>query len=699
METKKRIIILLLLALLTAGTTQSAEKQATAVSNTRTASCLVKVTCDPAIIPLNLETIDYLLNSSGVGGKARREVLGISPDQDYDLFTVEYVQPIASDDLGDVGRPPTPSRTGQSGIGYLYGETSEDEYGMEMEPPNPYQAPSSDSRISRGSSTVARTTSRTQPGTGRSSSTRRTTTSRSQPTTGTSYSRRRSRDRGDSLYGYTTTSRTPQQRSETTTADPTDEQACLFSLNVHLPEDIKPLAKEYMKALVDNLRKSLYESYDAYLNDLGDLLEIAESRRDHAQSQLSKAMEQTKAIWQAPAIRQNPADAAVYERLEQIVDLSNLTTSTSFADVIEILGNSVDPPLQIQPNWKDLLENAEVEQTTPAGMDPLMGIKLRKALEILLDGVSGDFAELKYVVDEGVILIATEDALPSNMVPLVYEIPALAHSAGGAKDLIDAIQKTIEPESWYELSDVGEGDITPYPSQRPKNLTIVQTPEIHRKIQEFLQNITIDIPAGIPLEVPEEVFLNEKNNLLREKLNLEMELARLQGRMPAIEEQIKRIQKEIDEKVQTDQVSEELRKILAVQEKYLEGTKRLVENGTVSPSGLAEAEEKLARARIELARRREKIGSSAGADQLAKFSNELAMLAIDIAENKAMLEIVGDQLNRTEQQLTASTILDPQISQIRFAVRALEIAERRVNELNTIALNVQPPTVSVLGAE
>ena len=156
---------------------------------------------------------------------------------------------------------------------------------------------------------------------------------------------------------------------------------------------------------------------------------------------------------------------------------------------------------------------------------------------------------------------------------------------------------------------------------------------------------------------------------------------------------------EIREKVQDDQVSEELRKILALQVNYLEGAKKLVDEGAVSDAGLADAEEKLARARIELAIRSEQIGASAGTNQLAKFSNEMAMLAIDMAENKAMLEIVSDQLNRTEQQLTTANIFDPQVSQIRLAVRAFEIADRRVNEFNTLALNVQLPTVSVLGAE
>ena len=652
MKSIKHTIILLILAVVVTSPVLSAQ-----ISKTRTASCLVKVTCDPAIIPLNLDTIDYLLHSSGVGGRTCREVLGISPDQDYDLFTVEYVQPVASGDLSGIGISSMGSQAGRSSIP---GEDMDEyEYAMMMEAEMM-------SEYGMGMDTAGSATS-TRSSRGRSSTAR--------------------------------TLRTPRTTRTISKSDlPSDQKTFLFSLNIHLPEDVKPLAKEYMNTLVDNLRQALMNAYDEYEEKLEKMLQFAESRRDRDQSRLAKAMEQMKAIRPGPVIGPDPVDVAVHERLEEIVDLSNLTNSTSFVDVLEILSNSVDPPLQIQPNWKDLLENGEVEQTTPAGMDPLTSIKLRKALEILLDGVSGDFAELKYVVDEGVILIATEGSLPKKMVPLVYEIPALTHSAGSAKDLIDTIQNTIDPESWFEMSDMGEATITPYPSQHPRRLAILQSYENHQKIEKFLRSIKIDIPAVTPSEVPEEILLSEKNNLLREKQDLEMEVARLQGRMPAIEVQISRIKNEVDEKVQDDQVSEELRKILAVQVKHLEEVKKLVDSGYVQ-TGLADAEEKLARAKIDLAMRREQIGSSAGADQLTKFSNELASLAIDMAEKKAMLEIVSNQLNRIEQQLSTSTIIDPQASQIRLAVRALEIADRRVNKLNNLALNVQPPTVSVLGAE
>jgi len=699
METAKNIIFFLTLAVLVISPVQSEETQAAQISNTRTANCLVKVTCDPAILPMNLETLDYLLHSSGIGGKARREVLGISPDQDYDLFSIQHVQSFASD-IGGVGLPPRDSQTGRSSKSE--GGMNEYEYAMMMEAERGMGRTSTSTSRSRSSVSTSRpsstSSSRSSPY-GRAVTSSTTSRSRSSVptsrTSSTSYSR-------SSPYGRAVTSRTTPSAARTPSmisVNPVNEQTYLFRLSVHLPEDVEPLAREFMKAIVDNLRKSLREANFAYSNDLEDLLREAESRRDQARLRLTKAMEQIKALSPPPEIKQNPADAAVNEQLEQIVDLSHLTSSMSFIDVITELKNSVDPPLQIQPNWKDLLENGEVEQTTPSGMDPLAIVKLRKVLDILLDGISGDFAELEYVVDEGVILIATVDSLPRKMIPRVYDIPFLAYSPGSVRELVEVIQNTIDPESWFDLGASGEGTITPYPRQRPKKLAIFQTYENHQKIWEFLQNITVDIPTDTLLEIPVEIYLGQKNDLLREKQNLEMELARLKGRMPAIEAQIMRIKAEIDKKVQTDQVSEELRNILALQFKYLNEIKNLTDLGRASNNDVADAEEKLARAKIELARRREQIGVSAGTDQLEKFSNEMAMLAIDMAEKEAMLEIVKNQLDQTEQNLTAGDMSDPQISRIRMTAQALEIAERRVNELNARLDNLQLPRVSVLGGE
>jgi hypothetical protein len=90
MEAKKHIVVLLVLILLISVTAQSANKPAAAeLSNTHVASCIVKITFDPFVLPLDSITIDYLLHSSSVGGKVARKVLNISPDQVFDIFKIE----------------------------------------------------------------------------------------------------------------------------------------------------------------------------------------------------------------------------------------------------------------------------------------------------------------------------------------------------------------------------------------------------------------------------------------------------------------------------------------------------------------------------------------------------------------------------------------------------------------------------------
>jgi len=92
MEATKHIVILLVLILLTSVPAQSANGAAAAadISNTRTASCVVKITSNPMILPLdNDATIDYLLHSTGIGGRVAREVLNISSDQVSDIFKIE----------------------------------------------------------------------------------------------------------------------------------------------------------------------------------------------------------------------------------------------------------------------------------------------------------------------------------------------------------------------------------------------------------------------------------------------------------------------------------------------------------------------------------------------------------------------------------------------------------------------------------
>jgi len=109
-----------------------------------------------------------------------------------------------------------------------------------------------------------------------------------------------------------------------------------------------------------------------------------------------------------------------------IADPSRFSRNMPFGEAIDILRYSTDPPLNIVVLWRDLAEKADIDRTTPIGMDGVSGIPLGKHLELLLMSVSaGSNAKLGYVVEKGVIIIATTESLPNKARTRVYDITDL----------------------------------------------------------------------------------------------------------------------------------------------------------------------------------------------------------------------------------------------------------------------------------
>ncbi|MCK4294225.1 MAG: hypothetical protein KAY65_13585, partial [Planctomycetes bacterium] len=122
----------------------------------------------------------------------------------------------------------------------------------------------------------------------------------------------------------------------------------------------------------------------------------------------------------------DPEDMAVYRQLDEVVDLSQLTPTMPLSEAIDEIKNAVVPPLTMVVFWNDLYDNAEVEPTTEINMDGLPAVGLGTALENLLKAVSGGFGdEIGYVVENGVITIATVGSLPSKLETRVYDVSDL----------------------------------------------------------------------------------------------------------------------------------------------------------------------------------------------------------------------------------------------------------------------------------
>ena len=61
------------------------------------------------------------------------------------------------------------------------------------------------------------------------------------------------------------------------------------------------------------------------------------------------------------------------------------------------------------------------------------------------------------------------------------------------------IQETIDPESWFDLSDTGEGTILIYDNRK---LVVHQTRENHQKIEKLLQAIKGLVQSAYNVWVP-----------------------------------------------------------------------------------------------------------------------------------------------------------------------------------------------------
>jgi len=97
----------------------------------------------------------------------------------------------------------------------------------------------------------------------------------------------------------------------------------------------------------------------------------------------------------------------------------------AFADAIEQIRNCVEPPLKIAVLWRDLYDKADIDRTTPINMDDISGVSAGAALRLLLASVSGRYDLLGYIIDDGVIIIATTESLPKRLKARVYDISDL----------------------------------------------------------------------------------------------------------------------------------------------------------------------------------------------------------------------------------------------------------------------------------
>jgi hypothetical protein len=582
MRTSKCVAALVLIAATGAGLSVKAGQdntpQPTAPSNTRSASCIVRTTADPEVIPLNADTVMALLRSPAVAHRAAREVFGSQlPDSVINTTWLRPDEPAgrrqARPSPGS-GGPALPDQDTIRELEEIYGA----EYLKQMGLPPAGRERKGENEPNRPSAGAAR-----EP-------------------YGGPYGVVVPKGRiGMVPYGAAPGPQIGQPM----------EQSVTFELAIRLPSDVKPAARELTTAVVNRLGQCLDEAYRGRVKELEDLLNTAESQR----IDLERLFGGDRA--------RSEDDQRVNEQLNTLVDLSALNPRMALGEAVEMLRKAVEPPLNIAVLWTDLRERLEIEPTTPVNIDGMPRIRLGTALDLLVQGLPSNDVRVARTIRDGAIVIGTTATLGAPGLP----------------------------------------------------------------------------PEGPAADIDIKALMVQRSDLTRKLQGLEVEMASMDARRQAIAREIDRIRHEAEAKLANDPVAAELERLVQSNMEILNRRQRVADNSPAAVTDLAQANENLTRARIELAKRREELARQTGGGQLEAFTAEMVRMTVDNAEKQAQMAILHRQLDQTQAQLAQATRFDPEAARARAMREGLEVMDRRIAELRIRLATLQAPTVTVIGAD
>lgn len=473
-----------------------------------------------------------------------------------------------------------------------------------------------------------------------------------------------------------------------------DADVVQLALDVQLPDGVKTAAREFGDALIENLRVELGKFFDVQVKKLQERLKRGQDDVERAQKQFRAAL-QKGVPDKGDIINLRPDDAEACRLLEQMVDLSLLKSETPLGEAVKMLSRSVEPPLKIVVFWKDLLDNAQIKPATPIGMDGPAAIQLEAGLKTVLNAVAGGFTQLDYIVEHGVVTVATVDSLPPlQMEACVHRVPALIKAMGQTKPLVGMIMEAVEPESWFDMADYGEGTIQPIGDG---DLLVRQSRVVHLKIQQALQQIASGFPVALPTDVSRDVLDGQMGLLQSYRDELQAELDGLQNDLAERERARANLAKQHN-KNSWDSVHMNLQEIV----NELETLKRKVSAVVLDPPSAYDVDAIIHKVKACIERSKDHppaLRPYTVHDMGSPWhpSSEVAALMKRLSFHQAALEAVTDRIAQVDRMLIGPRVFDPEVERIRRAAGRLQEATVRVEDLAQRLANPRAPLVTPLG--
>jgi hypothetical protein len=246
------------------------------------------------------------------------------------------------------------------------------------------------------------------------------------------------------------------------------------------------------------------------------------------------------------------------------------------------------------------------------------------------------------------------------------------------------------------LSNALQRDFELYKERMTKRADLVQrqaeeAEQLVRKLQASLQELS---PSR---ELHRESLMEEistcRDQIRRNQLEDELNRAMADN----FNQQMEEAKKKADIQMAGDPVLKDLESMIAISKERVEAAKQMVAAGQANQNSLQDAMEKLTRANIELAQRREQIGVSAGAERINELLKRMSDISLQATKGQIQLDRLNQRIKEAEKQLDKSVDYELLSMRLELAKEKLRESLRRAESMKDY--QPEPPLVTPIGAD
>lgn len=215
--------------------------------------------------------------------------------------------------------------------------------------------------------------------------------------------------------------------------------------------------------------------------------------------------------------------------------------------------------------------------------------------------------------------------------------------------------------------------------------------QLVRKLQDQLRKLSPS--KGLNRYQLMDDISNSQDQL--RKLQMDEELNRV--KLDTLNKQIEETKKKAEFQIAEDSVLKDLERMLDISKERVQTMEAMIKAGQANQTALQEAMEKLTRANIELAQRKEQLGASAGAERISDLLKRIDDISLRTTESKIQTNRLKERIAQSEECLNLAGDYEILVLRLDLAKEKLGEALRRA-DAERVCQPV-PPVITPIGAD